>query len=83
MSEELVDTALLAPSIMAETEWHVENGANIAVLTPYTYFLTLSFDGGNYRGWQRQADASSVQQALEVCPSSCQSMKPSVASRRI
>eukprot|EP00041_Stephanoeca_diplocostata_P025821 m.684767 g.684767 ORF g.684767 m.684767 type:complete len:275 (+) comp22834_c0_seq19:165-989(+) len=65
MSEELVDTALLAPSIMAETEWHVENGANIAVLTPYTYFLTLSFDGGNYRGWQRQADASSVQQALE------------------
>ena len=29
------------------------------------YFITLSYDGAAYCGWQRQPDASTVQQALE------------------
>ena len=29
------------------------------------YFITLSYDGAAYCGWQRQPDAPSVQQALE------------------
>jgi tRNA pseudouridine38-40 synthase len=29
------------------------------------YFLELSYNGANYRGWQRQRDAPSVQQTLE------------------
>ena len=29
------------------------------------YKLTLEYDGGPFRGWQRQSDGDSVQQALE------------------
>ena len=29
------------------------------------YFITLSYDGAAYCGWQRQPDASTVQQSLE------------------
>lgn len=35
-------------------------------MTPYMrYFLRLSYDGGPFHGWQRQPNASSVQQTLE------------------
>ena len=29
------------------------------------YFITLSYDGAAYCGWQRQPDAPTVQQAVE------------------
>jgi tRNA pseudouridine38-40 synthase len=29
------------------------------------YFLHISYDGNNYRGWQRQAEAKSVQETIE------------------
>ncbi len=32
----------------------------------YRYKLTIEYDGTNYSGWQRQADKSSIQDAVEI-----------------
>ncbi|MFC2630779.1 MAG: tRNA pseudouridine(38-40) synthase TruA, partial [Porphyromonas sp.] len=29
------------------------------------YFITLSYDGTNYSGWQTQPDATTVQETIE------------------
>lgn len=42
-----------------------DNISDNSVLSPQRYFMTLSYDGARYHGWQVQPNGDSVQQRLE------------------